>query len=167
VAALAGGDCAASGYYQAPFTWDGHALAHAGGDDAYVARFAAADGAIRWVQTVSGPGADGAVGLAAHGDDRIAVASAFTDTARVLEREMTSNGGGDLAFVILDGGGVPVAVHQIGGSGSVDQFLGGVAFDPAGRHAGVAFTFNGTLEAAGQAITAAANDGGVFIVSAP
>jgi hypothetical protein len=158
-----------SGYYQAGFTWDGFTLPFTGVDDVFVARFAAADGAIEWLRTATGAGEDGTFGIASHGSDRIAVSIEIDTSAHVIDRDLTAQGTDGTLFV-LDGSGTPLQVYQLGGAGTVDPYQGGVSFDPSGRHIAQTFNFTGGVDIAALGLSAMANGtsaGGVLVVDAP
>jgi hypothetical protein len=145
VAIAQNGDCIASGIYQAASTWDGLQLPYEGGDDLFVVRLAAADGAIDWGRSMNGVGQDSAIGLDIDGNDRIAFAATFEGTSTIADRSLTSDGAADAYVLLLDGRGNTLSLLQLGGSGAVTPFKGGLAFDPSSTHLALAFEFDGEL----------------------
>jgi hypothetical protein len=167
VTALDNGDCVAAGHYEGALTWDGHALDFAGGEDTFVARFNAGDGAIQWLHTFTGTGRERPFGIASHGNDRIAVGAGFVGTVRLIDREVTSVGTNDAFLLFLDGTGNPIAVRQIGGTGTVNPAGGGMAYDPSGTHLAAGFSYANEVDVLGFTATTASEAGAVLVISAP
>jgi hypothetical protein len=168
VTATDDGDCVVSGYYTGDVAWAPGVIG-AGGDDAFVARFDAADGTLRWFHALAGPLTDGVTGIASQGSDRVVVAGTFGATARLIDRDVTSEGAQDGFVFVLDGAGTPLAFQQLGGSGSVSGSLGGAAYAPSAARVAVGVVFTGELVPTGLGLTATASgdDGAVLILDAP
>jgi hypothetical protein len=167
VATASNGDCIVLGEYDTTQTWSGTQLLRQDLTEVFVARLAAADGSVRWVHTIYGPGNNHGVGLATDARDRIALAASFSGTSTVIDRSATSDGSNDLAVFLLGGNGDVLEYWQLGGAGAFQDNFGGASFDPSGTHAAFSVAFSGELVVHDLELSAFASDGDGVVFAIP
>jgi hypothetical protein len=139
-----------------------------GPEDAWVARFDAATGAVRWLSAAGGTGLDDAYGVAVDRADRIVVIGSFENEAAFSDRALASDGMADGYLWFLDASGSTREVKHLGGSGQYSPGLSAVTFDPNGTHVGAVFTFAGELRTPeGEVFEARGEDGAIYVAPAP
>ena len=116
--------------FAADGTTSAFSLANAGGQDAFVVKYAT-NGTPEWVRRIGGTGADQALGISAMSTGEVYVTGLTTGTATVFAADGTTtafllggHAGSSDAFVVKYGSdGTPSWVRRIGGTGA-DQGLG-------------------------------------------
>lgn len=164
---LSNGDCIVAGEVGGTIAIDGIVITSAGDTDGWIARFAAADGAVAWIQTLAGTGYSAIESVAVH-KDQIFLAAQFGDTVVLAGSEtLVSQGALDAVVAELELDGTLAWSKQLGGTGTVDLGLGGMSVDPKGRHAAIALVYTGELLVEGQSFTAAGDSGAAILVAIP
>lgn len=123
----------------------GAALASAGGTDAYVARFGAANGAVSWNTAIGGEASEEGLAIATNGFNKIVLAAAFrSETLSVGGATLTNAGGFDILLASLDATGKTTWAQSFGGP-QRDAPLD-VNIDPATGDIGMVGYFEGSID---------------------
>jgi hypothetical protein len=99
--------------------------------DIFVARYRASDGALRWAKGFGGTGFDQGFAAAGRLDGKTVIVGQFQGTMTLGSTTLTSDGGFDNFFALLDADGNAVAARKAGGTG-FDQALGVAPFPDGG-----------------------------------
>jgi hypothetical protein len=121
--------------------------------DAFVAELDAS-GARKWSATFGSRADDAVAGVAIDASGRVAVAASVHDAVQVGSTTLTTQGAGDGLVVWYGNGGELGATAVIGGA----DFDGLRAITSVGDRVVVAGFFSGTLDLAGQKLTAGGGD---------
>ncbi len=144
-----------TGYAIADVDFGGGPLAALGGTDAFVAKYAAANGAHVWSRRLGGDGNDYGQGIAVDSTGNVVVTGGFENTAAFGGTSLTSFGGGDAFVARYSSTGAPVWARQLGGTST--DYGQEIALAPSGQPVVTGYfygagTFGGTtLTSAGLA----------------
>lgn len=164
---LANGDAVVGGEVAGSIAIDSIALTSAGSTDGWVARFAATDGTVAWMRTITSTGLDSIKAVAVR-DDRIFFAGSFSSTAQLASTQvLVSEGGLDLVVGELALDGSLAWSKQLGGTGQVSLGSGGMSVDATGRLAAIPVVYDGELLVEGQRLTTTSLTGAAIVVAIP
>ncbi len=144
-----GSFCAAGSFFARATFFDREVVAQ-GADDAWVGCFEA-NGALRWLQTGGGPGADRWNGLAFGLDGELYVTGTFRGTAAFGARTLIARGGSDVMIARYSATGDLDWIRQAGGL-TDDEGLGvGVTYSGSSQFGGsfAAVVVTGTFGSSG------------------
>jgi hypothetical protein len=160
------GDCIAAGQYLgtlAPLD----AVTAQGPADAWIAQFDGVTGTTRWVRELVGQGSEYIWGVAGTPGGKVVLAGVSDAISALAGVQLANDGATDGLFAGLSGTGDVEWIQHIGGSGAVNPGIAGVAVDPAGTLAGVAFGFTGELTFDGAVVTATGDDAAAIVIALP
>ena len=139
---------------------DGVITGTEGGFDAFVAKYAAADGAHLWSKRFGTSGIEGAYGVAADASGNVVAVGHFENTIAPAGAPLTSAGGLDVFVVKYGPTGTPLWAKRFGGSAF--DYGYGAAFDGTGNVL-VVGAFYGSVDFGGGALVSA---GGLDVFAA-
>lgn len=131
---------------------DGVVTGTEGGFDAFVAKYAAADGGHLWSKRFGTSGIEGAYGVAADAGGNVVAVGHFENTITPAGTPLTSAGGLDVFVVKYGPTGTPLWSTRFGGSAF--DYGYGVAIDPSGNVL-VTGAFYGTVDLGGGPLASA------------
>jgi hypothetical protein len=161
LAGLPGGDAVVGGQFAGTLRAGDHVVTSAGESDGFVARLAPT-GAVRWLVRAGAASSDAVTGVAALGDDRVAIAGTFSGIADLRGTALTpvdeESAYADGFVAVLDRAGMPAWAHRLGSRGP--DAVAGVAVTASGAIA-VAATVRGpslVADASGAVVAAGVSD---------
>jgi hypothetical protein len=136
------GNALVAGAFDGPLDVDGSPLVSAGGQDAFVAKLAAATGGRIWSVAFSGPGKEVARAVAADGAGNVLVGGGYDGVVTIGADAMPSAGGEDAFFVKL-GSADGAAMMSSRFGGALNDAITGIA-----THSGGGYVLAGYFEEA-------------------
>ncbi len=155
VAASPKGDIVVAGYFTGTVDFGGATLRSAGGNDAFVAQYAGASGALVWARRFGGTGNDFAAAVAVDRSGSVSLAGGFSGQTDFGSNRLTSAGGYDVFVVRLSSSGMPLWSRRAGSPD--DDSAAAVALTASGDVT-VAGTFAGSVDLGGGPVASAGQD---------
>jgi hypothetical protein len=153
------GDALVTGYFRGSVDFGGGALASAGGDDIFLARYSGSSGGYMWAKRFGSYDSDRGCGVALDGSGNVLVTGSFSDTVNFGGTALSSGGtaGGqygsfDSFIAKYSGTGAYLWSESYGG---LQNDMGrGVAVDPSGMTVATG-SFQGSATFRGIPLTSA------------
>jgi chitodextrinase len=157
------GGVVVTGFFEGTLRLPGRTLEAGGPSDTFVARYAGADGALRWVTSFPSNGADTGHGVAVDGSGNVTLAGQFWGEIWFGPRRLVSVGRSDVFVARLGAAdGVPYWADVYGGFGN--DYGYGVASAPGGRIAVTGYFTDEALLGGAEVVSAGGADGFVVTV---